>query len=98
MPAAVEHRLVARAADLEEDQALVLELDLLVVDPARQDHRPVHAGEVLRPMRPPRFTSGATAAVDRFCSPHYRPVAFSCVRNYILGIYNRRRLSTKQDS
>ena len=35
------------AADLEEDQALVLELDFLVVDPPRQDHRAVGAENVL---------------------------------------------------
>ncbi len=33
-----EHRLVPGAADLEEDLALVLELDLLVVQLSRQDH------------------------------------------------------------
>ena len=39
--------LVAGAADLEEDQALVLELDFLVVNPAGQDHRPIGSEQVL---------------------------------------------------
>ena len=43
----VEHGLVAGAADLEEDQALVLELDLLVVEPPRQQHRAVGAEQIL---------------------------------------------------
>jgi hypothetical protein len=34
--------LVPGAADLKKDQALVLELDFLVVDPPRQQHRPVN--------------------------------------------------------
>ena len=38
---------MARAADLEVDQALVLELDLLVVDPPRQQHRPVDPEEIV---------------------------------------------------
>ena len=42
-----EDGLVAGAADLEEDQALVLELNLLVVDPARQHHRAVGAKQVV---------------------------------------------------
>ena len=42
-----EHGLVAGAADLKEDQALVLELDFLVVDPAGQDHRPIGSEQVL---------------------------------------------------
>ena len=33
-----EHGFVSGAADLEKDVALVLELDFLVVDPARQEH------------------------------------------------------------
>ena len=40
-------RLVAGAADLEEDQALVLELDFLVVDAPRQQHRPVELHELV---------------------------------------------------
>ena len=42
-----EDGFVSGAADLEEDQALVLELDFLVVDPPRQDHRPIGAEEIL---------------------------------------------------
>jgi hypothetical protein len=34
---------VPGAADLEKDQALVLELDFLVVDPARQQHGAIDA-------------------------------------------------------
>ena len=34
-----EHGFVAGAADLKKDLALVLELDLLVVDLSRQQHR-----------------------------------------------------------
>jgi hypothetical protein len=41
-----EDGLVTGAADLEEYQALVLELDLLVVDPAGLNHRPEYAYEV----------------------------------------------------
>ena len=40
-------RLVPRAADLEEDPVLALELDLLVVDPAGRDHVPVHPEKVV---------------------------------------------------
>src|SRR5688572_26989080 len=54
-----EDRLMARAADLEECLALVLELDLLVVDLPRQEHGAVGGEEivprqplVLRPARP----------------------------------------------
>ena len=42
-----EHRLVAGAADLEEDPVLALELDLLVVEPPRQEHGAVHREEGL---------------------------------------------------
>src|SRR6185295_2854951 len=42
-----EDRLMAGAADLEKDQVLVLELDLLVVDPAREDHRAIGVEQVL---------------------------------------------------
>ena len=38
---------MAGAADLEVDQALVLELDFLVVDAPRQQHRPVDPDEVV---------------------------------------------------
>jgi hypothetical protein len=37
---------VARAGDLEEDAVLPLELDLLVVDPPRQQHDPVEIEQV----------------------------------------------------
>src|SRR5213079_1135364 len=43
-----EHAFMARAADLEEDQALVLELNLLVVELPREDHRAVGAYEIAR--------------------------------------------------
>ena len=36
-----QHRLVTGAADLEEALALVLDLDLLVVDLSRQEHQAV---------------------------------------------------------
>src|SRR5690606_10259675 len=39
------HGLVARAGDLEEDPILALELDLLVIDAARREHRRVEAYE-----------------------------------------------------
>ena len=42
-----EDGFVSGAADLEEDQALVLELDFLVVDPARQHHRAVRVEQIL---------------------------------------------------
>ena len=37
----ISHGFVSGATDLEKDQALVLELNLLVVDAARQQHRAV---------------------------------------------------------
>ena len=40
-------RFMAGAADLEEDQALVLELDLLVVEAPRQQHQPVGGEKVV---------------------------------------------------
>ena len=40
-----EDGLVTGAADLEEDETLVLELDLLVVDPPGLNHRPECARE-----------------------------------------------------
>ena len=42
-----QHGLVAGAADLKENQALVLELDFFVVDPAGKDHRPIGSEQVL---------------------------------------------------
>ena len=42
-----EDGFVARAADLEIDEALILELDLLVVDAPRQQHRPVDPDEIV---------------------------------------------------
>ena len=42
-----ENGLVAGTADLEVDQALVLELNFLVVDTPRQDHRPIRSEKVL---------------------------------------------------
>ena len=41
-----QHALVAGAGDLEKDAVLTLELDLLVVDPAGQQHRLVNVEEV----------------------------------------------------
>ena len=75
-----QDRLVAGAADLEEDQALVLELDLLVVDPPRQDHRAVRAEKLFareaaalhvgRPLRDRCFT---VAYRRRFHACNYIP-------------------------
>ncbi|MNC86805.1 hypothetical protein D3C83_24850 [compost metagenome] len=42
-----KHRLVPGAGDLEEDLVLPLELDLLVVEAAREEHRPVGADELV---------------------------------------------------
>ncbi len=42
-----ENGLVAGTADLEVDQALVLELNFLVVDTPRQDHRPIRSEKIL---------------------------------------------------
>ena len=42
-----EDGFVAGAADLEEDKALALELNFLVVDLPRQDHRPVSTEKVV---------------------------------------------------
>src|SRR5205814_1441025 len=42
-----QHRLVSGSADLEEDLVLPLELDLLVIQLARQVHRPVDVEEGL---------------------------------------------------
>ena len=36
-----------RARDLEEDLVLPLELDLLVVEPARQEHRAIGGNELV---------------------------------------------------
>ena len=41
-----QHALVAGAGDLEEDAVLTLELDLLVVDPAGQQHDAVNVEQV----------------------------------------------------
>src|SRR2546429_6303977 len=41
-----EDTLVARARNLEEDLVLPLELDLLVVDAARQQDQPVHIEQI----------------------------------------------------
>ena len=41
-----EHGFVPGAADLEEDQALVLELNLFVVEPPGHDHRPVRTEQI----------------------------------------------------
>jgi hypothetical protein len=46
-PGRREDRLVPRAADLEEDEALVLHLDLAVVETPRQQHRPVEAPQLV---------------------------------------------------
>ena len=42
-----EHRLVTGTADLEECVTLILELNLLVVDLARQEHQPVRGEELV---------------------------------------------------
>ena len=47
MPGGRQNRLVAGAGDLEEDLVLALELDLLVVDAARQEHGAVRADELV---------------------------------------------------
>ena len=53
-----EDGLVAGADDLEEDLALVLELDFLVVEAPRQEHQPVGREQLVasqaRPRRPAR--------------------------------------------
>ena len=41
-----QNGFVSRTADLKKDQALTFELDFLVVDPPRQDHRAVRAKEI----------------------------------------------------
>jgi hypothetical protein len=41
-----EDRFMARAADLKENQALILELNFLVVQLARQHHRPVRTQQI----------------------------------------------------
>jgi hypothetical protein len=42
-----QHRLVSGARDLEEDLVLALELDLLVIQPAGKQHRPVSRHELV---------------------------------------------------
>jgi len=42
-----ENRFVAGAADLEKDLALVLELNLLVVESSRQEHQPIGGAQVV---------------------------------------------------
>ena len=61
-----EDRLVTGAADLEVDQALVLELDFLVVEPPRQQHRAVGAEQVVP--ADARESSAADAALG-VCAP-----------------------------
>src|SRR4030095_1463900 len=46
-----EDGFVAGAADLKENQALVLELDFLVVDPSRQEHRPIGSEQLVAAKR-----------------------------------------------
>ena len=48
---------VAGAADLEKDQALVLELDFLVVDPARQQHGAVDVEHLVARHFAPAFAA-----------------------------------------
>jgi hypothetical protein len=47
-----EHGLVARARNLEEDFVLPLELNLLVVEPPREVHRPVDAQHLVAAQAP----------------------------------------------
>jgi hypothetical protein len=42
-----EHGFMSGAADLEENQALILELNFLVVDAARQQHRAIRAQQIV---------------------------------------------------
>ncbi len=46
-PRGDEDGLVPGTADLEEDVALVLELNLLVVEASRQEHQPVGRAQVV---------------------------------------------------
>ena len=46
-PGGDQDGFVSGAADLKVDQALALELDFLVVDPPRQDHRAVGPEEIV---------------------------------------------------
>ncbi len=41
-----EHRLVAGAGNLEEDPVLALQLDFLVIQPAREVHQPIKLDEL----------------------------------------------------
>ena len=61
-----EDRLVAGAADLKEDLALVLELDFLVVELARQEHAAIDVEQLRRGDRDPsnaRWPGVRTAVV-----------------------------------
>src|SRR5215204_1388461 len=65
-----QHRLVAGAADLEEDQTLVFELDFLVVQLPRRDHDAVGAEQVF-PGQPLVSTRGSIPGRGRFHHRHY---------------------------
>ena len=58
-----QHGFVSRAADLEKDQALVLELDFLVVDAPRQEHRAIRPQQIVRREALPPGAESAAAAV-----------------------------------
>jgi hypothetical protein len=70
-----EHRFVPRAADLEEDLAAVPELDLLVVDLPRQEHRAIRREQVVGE-RPPCPVVGDFAPEARVAAPLARVEAF----------------------
>src|SRR4029450_7064357 len=63
-----QHRLVSGATNLEEDLALVFELDFLVIQLPREEHRAVDAEEVVALQTLENF--GFPAVQDRF---HARP-------------------------
>ena len=44
-----EDGFVTGAADLEEDLALVLELNFLVVEPSRRQHQPIGVTQIVGP-------------------------------------------------
>ena len=78
-----EHGFVAGAADLKEDQALVLELDFLVVDAARQEHR------AIRPQQIVAREAFPTCARTRRRPPRarrvWKPASMpSCRKNYTI--------------
>ena len=92
-----ENGLVAGAADLEEDLALVLELDFLVVEPSRQQHAAVRRRAARRasdlrasgPERSPRVGGLATGGL------HVRRTAIIASRpRYSDGICSRARCPT----